>query len=87
MAQREVVIANPSGLHARPASRFVSTARRFSSDVRLGRKGECEVNAKSIVNVLGLGLAQGEEAVLSAQGEDAQAAVDELSSLVESLDE
>lgn len=87
MAQREATISNPTGLHARPASQFVALAKRFSSDVRIGRAGQAPANAKSIVMVLALGISAGEVAVIDAQGEDAQEAVDQLAALIEGLEE
>lgn len=82
MYSKEVTIVNPSGLHARPASDFVARAEEFECEITIGRPGEDEVDAKSIVMLLTLGLCQGEKAVLTAEGSDAQAAVDALAELV-----
>jgi phosphocarrier protein HPr len=79
-------IKNPTGLHARPASDFVACAREFKSRIFIKRNGidEDEVDAKSIVMILSLGLAQGEEIQISARGEDEASATDTLIALVES---
>ena len=79
-------IKNPTGLHARPTSYFVACAGKFKSRIFIKRNGidEDEVDAKSIVMILSLGLAQGEEIQISARGEDEASAVDALISLVES---
>jgi phosphotransferase system HPr (HPr) family protein len=81
----ELVVDNPSGLHARPAALFVRTAARFRSSVRVRnvtRDGTL-VDAKSILGVLGLGVARGHRIELSAEGDDAPEALDALRTLVE----
>jgi phosphocarrier protein len=86
MVKRTTVIKNKTGLHARPASDFVQAASKFKSNISICRVGEedDEVNAKSIIFLLSLGLCQGDEAVVSASGEDEQEAVDYLVELIES---
>lgn len=88
MYVRKTVIANPTGLHARPASDFIAAAGKFSSKIKIGRVGgdpdEDVGNAKSIINVLALGLAQGEEVEVSAVGDDETQAVDSLIALIDS---
>lgn len=87
MYQKEITIKNESGLHARPASEFVNLAGTFRSRIELQRAGEEEVcNAKSIIMLLSLGLAQGERAILTACGEDEKEAVEALAGLVDSLE-
>ena len=86
MYQKQVTVVNPTGLHARPASDFVTLAKTFSSKIMIRdlNSDEPAVNAKSIVMLLSLGLAQGAQAELSAEGEDAQRAVEELAALISS---
>ncbi len=76
-------IKNRLGLHARPAAKFVQTAARFSSDVRLQdlTNGRGPVNAKSINAVTTLGVLHGHEIKISARGEDAQTALDAIQEL------
>jgi len=82
---RTVLIQNRTGLHARPASEFVNHAKSFNSDIYIrNAEEEDEVNAKSIMMLLTLGLGQGDEAVISATGEDEVRAVDSLVALIES---
>ena len=82
----KVTVTHPSGLHARPASLFVQTASKFKSEVRIQNITSCSdlSNAKSILSVLTLGVMQGHEIEISAQGEDAQAAIDALVTLIKS---
>lgn len=85
MYSKVVVVRNPSGLHARPASEFVSKAKSFQSKISIRRSGdESEPkNAKSIIILLTLGVGQGEAVELQADGPDAQQAVDALAALIE----
>lgn len=84
MYTKQVTIINPSGLHARPASDFVALAETFDCEITIARPKEEPVDAKSIVMLLTLGLCQGEAAILAAEGEHAQAAVDQLAALIAS---
>ena len=77
----QLTIANPTGLHARPASLFVQTAASFQANIRAYGHGK-EIDATSILEVLSLGIRQGETVIIRAQGNDAQAALDALSELV-----
>ncbi|MCI1965052.1 MAG: HPr family phosphocarrier protein [Oscillospiraceae bacterium] len=88
MYSKNTVIANPTGLHARPASDFIAAAGKFNSKIKIGRVGgdpdEDVANAKSIINLLALGLAQGEKVTVSADGPDENQAVDTLVALIDS---
>ncbi|MFI3209866.1 MAG: HPr family phosphocarrier protein [Peptostreptococcaceae bacterium] len=80
--EKNVSIKNASGLHARPAGMFVKKAAEFKSTVEIIAKGKT-VNAKSIMGVMSLGLAQNDELTIVANGEDQEAAVNALVELVE----
>lgn len=69
MVEKTVVITNPEGLHARPAALFVQTAGKFTSNVWI-KVGKTKVNAKSIMGLISLAVAQGTEVVIGAEGED-----------------
>lgn len=86
MYKKEAMIKNSSGLHARPASEFVTVAKGFQSKITVCRCGdESRVgNAKSIIILLSLGLCQGEHIELCAQGPDEEIAVDTLVDLIDS---
>lgn len=81
--ERTVTLGSKSGLHARPAAAFVQNAKEFRSKVTLA-KNEKTVNGKSILSVLTLGAEQGDQVVLKVDGEDAELAIDKLTSLLES---
>lgn len=74
MREVEVVVGHPEGLHARPAARFVQTARQFRSRVRVVYNGR-EADAKSLLSLLALGVEQGAAVTLRAEGEDAEEAL------------
>lgn len=80
--EKLVTITNASGLHARPAGMFVKKAAEFKSTVEVNAKGKT-VNAKSIMGIMSLGLAQGDELTIVANGEDQEAAVNALAELIE----
>lgn len=86
MYSKEITVVNATGLHARPASDFVGLAGKFKSRIELQRAGdEAKYNAKSIIMLLSLGLAQGEQATLSAAGEDEIEAVTALAELIANM--
>jgi len=81
-----VKIANRLGLHARPAMELVDAAARFKSTISICRtdRPDEEVDGKSIMQVMMLAATKGTELNISADGEDAQSACDELKRLIES---
>jgi phosphocarrier protein HPr len=81
--RREVLVCNPLGLHARAAARFVHAANRFRSRVKVSRDGKT-MDGKSILGILLLAAGPGARLELEAEGDDEQAAVAALASLVES---
>jgi len=88
MKEAKVIVNNKVGLHARPASLFVQEAAKYSSDINVycqdpETKEDRNANAKSILGILTLGVFQGTEITISADGEDEEAAVAGLAALVE----
>ena len=77
MAERKVVVSNETGLHARPAASLVQFVKNYPGEVKIIKDGK-EANAKSIFNVMSLGIAKGTEITLIAEGEDEEKFVDEL---------
>ncbi len=82
MPQRTVTIASSVGLHARPAALFVQAATATGLPVMIGRDGDEPVDARSILGVMALGAKHGESVVLSADGDGADTALDELVALL-----
>jgi phosphocarrier protein len=79
--RREVQVTNRLGLHARAAARFVQTASRYRSRITLGRDGRA-MDGKSILGILLLAAAQGSTLVVTADGDDEEAAARALTDLV-----
>ncbi len=71
-------------LHARPAGRFVREATAFPCAIAVSANGR-RANAKSILEVIGLGATGGTELELSASGECAAEAVEHLAALIRGL--
>ena len=78
---KEFVIKNRLGLHARAAAHFVRLAGNFDSEIFIEKDGQ-EVNGKSIMGVLILAAGCGAKIKLRAEGNDAEAAVTALGELV-----
>ena len=74
MAEIQLLVIDPSGLHARPAARFVQAASRFSSRIVIRENGR-EADAKSLIALLGLTIRPSSEITLAADGPDADEAV------------
>ena len=83
MISRKLKVTNSSGLHARPATFFIQKANCYNSYVWV-ENGDRKVSAKSLLSVLSLGIGKGTEITIIADGPDEEAALEGLSSLVDS---
>ena len=83
MISQSVTIRNSVGLHARPATFFIQKANSYKSSIWV-EKEDCRVNAKSLLGVLSLGIVKGMTITLIADGPDEAAAIEGLTSLVNS---
>ncbi len=81
MAKFTAKITDPVGLHARPASITVSAASKFDSEIKIEANGKSG-NLKSIMNIMALGVKQGDEITITAEGSDADAAVVEIEKIM-----
>ncbi|PZE21149.1 HPr family phosphocarrier protein [Paenibacillus xerothermodurans] len=81
MYSKTVTVVNPEGMHMRPAKMLADKATNFSSEITLHTADEQEVNAKSVLGIIGLGLEKGASVTLAAEGEDEQQAVETLSEM------
>ena len=82
MLEREVIICNRLGLHARAAARLVRTASRFDADIKLERADRsATADAKSILNVLLLAASRGTKMRLTTNGVDEQQAMEAICEL------
>lgn len=83
MIVEKLVIKNKTGLHARPATLFVETAKKFKSKILLEKDGR-KVDAKSLIGVLSLGVEQGNEIIIQIEGPDEKEAFKEIKEIVNS---
>lgn len=81
MKTATLVIKNETGLHARPAATVINKAKEFESKLTV-RKGNKEVNLKSMISLLSLGICKGEEIHLTAEGIDEEVAIEDLSTFI-----
>jgi len=81
MLNYKVTVRNPSGLHLRPAGLLCGEAIKYKSSVTFQYDGGT-ANAKSVLS--GACVKSGDEITLICDGEDEQAAIDALASLIES---
>lgn len=79
--QRELVIQNRLGIHARPAALFVKTTSKFKAEVFVEKDGE-RVNGKSIMGLMMLAAGPGSKILVHAEGHDASDAVNEVEALI-----
>ena len=89
MQELSIVVDNKVGLHARPAALFVQSALKFKSDINISCHDTKEdnlrtANAKSILGILTLGVFQGMEIHIKAEGDDEEEAIKTLGELVKS---
>lgn len=82
MTQRDVVVRNRAGIHARPAALIVQTAAQFSSHIEFRNEHE-SINAKSIMGIITLGAGYNSTITISADGADENEAVERLAALFE----
>lgn len=83
IVNRTFEIKNRLGIHARVAAKLVETAGRFQAAIFLEKDG-VEINGRSILGILTLFCPQGSRLTIRAEGEDAEAALEAFSALVES---
>lgn len=82
MVNRLITLKNKLGMHARASSKFVELAKTFESKVEVGKNGEI-VNGKSILGLLMLAAAYGEEIEIITEGPDEKEAMESLIKLIE----
>lgn len=79
---RQLRIQNKLGLHARAATKLARLANEFDARISI-RQGEREVDASSVMGIMLLASQQGKTIEVSAEGEDAEAALDAIEQLIQ----
>ena len=82
MITKDVTVRCESGLHNRQATYFVQKANEFCSSIWL-ESGSRKMNAKSLLGIMSLGIVTGTTVTLTADGTDAEAAIDALETLLQ----
>ena len=83
MIAEKITVKNEQGLHMRPAGVLAKVATKYPCDVKL-IIGEKEINAKSIMMIIGGGIKCGTEVEIVCNGAQEQEALEEIKALVES---
>lgn len=81
MEKYSFVVADPVGLHARPATILVNQASKFTSNIKLTYNGK-EVNLKSIMGVMSLGVPTKAVVEVVAEGEDEVEAIAKIADVI-----
>ena len=84
MAEKTVTVVNETGLHARPAAALVQFVKSIPGDVELVKNGKV-ANAKSIFNVMSLGISKGMDITVRVNGDDAEEHVDRIVEFITQL--
>lgn len=86
MVEKNVVVTNETGLHARPAASLVQFVKNIPGDVELVKDGKV-ANAKSIFNVMSLGISKGTEITVRVNGDFEEENLEKVVEFIESLTE
>ena len=81
MISKELQIINKLGLHARAAAKLVKLSSSFESSIDIEKDGQ-RVNCKSIMGVMMLAASCGSQVIITAEGDDQQAAIDAIIDLI-----
>lgn len=84
-ASKDIIVKNRLGLHARPAMQFVDLANQFQSDIKVAAMGDepAEADGKSVMQMIILAAVEGTPLRITADGDDAEDAVQKLAALVD----
>ena len=81
MKEINVLVVDPVGLHARPATVAVNAASKFKCDVKVSFQ-ERSVNMKSIMGVMSLGIPTQSEITITCEGEDEDTAIEAIEEIL-----
>ena len=83
MIKQEITVQIPEGLEARPLAMLVQVASQYGSEIYVESEDK-KVNAKSIMGMMTLGLFSGEKVTVSANGDDEEAAMENIEKFLSS---
>ena len=84
MVEKQAVVQNQLGIHARPATLLVQTAAKFESEIYLSKGEVRRINGKSIMGVMMLAAEHGAEVLVEADGQDEVEALESVAQLLAS---
>lgn len=84
MASITVLVTDPAGMHARPASKVAHLAASFDQDISITYKGRT-IDAKSIMGLMSLGVPKGAEMTITVSGEDDEAVLTQVKEEMKTL--
>ncbi|WP_106767603.1 HPr family phosphocarrier protein [Paenibacillus faecalis] len=85
MVTKRLTILNEQGFHVRPAQLFTDKATGFAATIKVKNANGDEADAKSMLGLMTLGLAKGDQITIEADGPDEQEAIVSLTQMIESL--
>jgi len=85
VVSKDVIVKNPQGLHARPATLLVRVASSFKSNINIEYNGK-SANAKSLIGILSLGINKDYKITVLAKGSDKEKALGSICDLIESFE-
>ncbi|MBR0598255.1 HPr family phosphocarrier protein [Sinanaerobacter chloroacetimidivorans] len=86
MFEKQIIIQNPTGLHARPAAQLTALCKGYTNNITI-LFGEMKINPKSIIGLLSAGVKKGSEVVIQVEGPDEDKVGNEIVEFLENLDE
>lgn len=86
MIKKDIVLQNENGLHMRPGRLFVQEAKKQACDVSIACNDK-KADAKSLIQLLKMGLGKGSAITLSCSGENEQESLDHLVEFIDTLKE
>lgn len=75
MLEKEIVINDPVGIHARPAAELMKEMSSYKSTIIITKEGK-SANIKSLLQLMGLGVKEGETVKVTVEGEDEEKAME-----------
>ncbi|MCH4886447.1 HPr family phosphocarrier protein [Acidaminobacter sp. JC074] len=84
--EKTIKIINKTGLHARPVTHFVNACKAYDAEIYL-QKGDRKVKGDSIISIMSLGVGYEDELTVSASGQQAEKAVEELAAYLANFEE
>jgi len=85
MIVKEFIIQEEEGFHIRPAQIFVDKAMQFESSIRINNGNGIEVDGKSILGLMAMGLGKGEKMIIEVDGQDEVDAMEQLAALMDGV--